>query len=294
MTPKAFQKKIWEYYAEHERDLPWRRTHDAYRILVSEMMLQQTQVDRVIPKYQSFIKKFPTIAALAKAPLHAVLEEWSGLGYNRRALYLKRAAEMIVREYRGKIPKDITLLERLPGVGPYTARAIAVFAYDTPQVFIETNIRSVYIHEFFPLSFTRRGLGRGELRTSPQVPSLLRRGGNTQIKISDKELLPLIEKTLPVGKSRQWYYALMDYGSALKKEKGNPSKRSAEYAKQSLFKGSLRELRGAVVRHMVSNKKISKTALKKRFGKDVRYSQVVDALADEGFIRGSGGFWEIC
>ncbi len=221
-TIAEFQKMIWKFYKEQGRhDLPWRQTTDPYKILVSEVMLQQTQVDRVVPKYKAFLKQFPTLKSLAKAPLNQVLLAWSGLGYNRRALYLQKAAQALIEGYKGRFPKDAETLETLPGIGPYTARAVATFSYDTPYVFIETNIRRVFIHEFF----------------------------SSKNEVSDKDIIPLIEKTLPKNKSvREWYWALMDYGSFLKSTTKNPNQRSAHYVKQSKFKGSVRELRGGFLR----------------------------------------------
>lgn len=213
---------IWKFYKEQGRhDLPWRQTTNPYKILVSEVMLQQTQVDRVIPKYKAFLKQFPTLKALAKAPLNEVLLTWSGLGYNRRALYLQKTAQALTRDFKDRFPKDAETLETLPGIGPYTARAVATFSCDMLYVFIETNIRRVFIYEFFP---SKKG-------------------------VSDKDIIPLIEKSLPKNKSvREWYWALMDYGSYLKTQISNPNKRSVHYMKQSKFKGSVRELRGEFLR----------------------------------------------
>jgi len=196
MTTKAFQKVIWRFFAQNGRDLPWRRTKNPYKILVSEIMLQQTQVERVIPKYAEWLARFPTAATLATAARATVLTTWRGLGYNRRALALKRAAESIVA--RGKFPREVAEILELPGVGPYTAGAIAAFAFNEPVVMIETNIRTVFIHHFF----------------------------SDQKNVRDSELLPLIEKTLPRLKPREWYWALMDYGSHLKKEVGNLGRQS--------------------------------------------------------------------
>lgn len=222
--PQFRQKVLRHYKKEGRHTLPWRKTRNAYRILVSEIMLQQTQVDRVIPKYNAFISRFPTVRVLARAPLADVLTYWSGLGYNRRAIYLKRLAEAVVRDYNGVIPLDITTLQSLPGIGPYTARAVATFSKDVPYIFIETNIRSVFIHEFFP---------------------------HTK-KVEDKDLVPYIEKALLKKSPREWYWALMDYGSYLKKTKKNPSRTSASYTKQSTFKGSVREVRGALLKYCTS------------------------------------------
>ncbi|MCI0619933.1 A/G-specific adenine glycosylase [Candidatus Wolfebacteria bacterium] len=229
MNTDRFKKLIWSYYNRHGRHtLPWRfhgatpaRGGQAYKILVSEVMLQQTQVDRVIPKYKHFIKTFPNFSSLAKTPLKEVLRGWQGLGYNRRALRLKRTAEIVVTEYGGRLPHDEQKLLQLPGIGPYTAGAIRAFAFNKPAVFIETNIRAVFLHHFFP----------------------------AKKKVRDKEVVRHIVQTLPVGKShREWYYALMDYGAHIKTQTANPNRRSTHYAKQPRFKGSNRELRGKILK----------------------------------------------
>lgn len=258
MQIKAFQKKVWDFYKKNKRKLPWRETKDPYRIWVSEIMLQQTQVDRVIPKYNAFLKKFPTIEKLASAKQSDVLLLWSGLGYNRRALLLKRAAETVVRDHKGKIPKEVTELEKLPGIGPYTARAIATFSYNQPHAFIETNIRSVFIREFFPKSKN----------------------------VSDTKLFPLIEKTLDAKNAREWGYALMDYGSYLKKEFGNPNTKSKQYTKQSKFTGSDRQIRGAIIKTILTEKNITKKKLYQLLSRyeEKRINAQLQALTEEGFV----------
>lgn len=217
---QKFVRTVLGYYRAHKRDFPWRHTKDPYAIFVSEVMLQQTQALRVMGKYREFITRFPSVSALAAAPFAEVLREWQGLGYNRRALYLHRAAKIIMKEYGGDVPHDPAILEQLPGIGHYTARAISTFAFNEPHTFIETNIRSAYLHHFFP----------------------------TREKVSDRELLPLIEHTLPTKNPREWYAALMDYGAHLKQISTNPSRRSAHHTPQKPFKGSDRELRGAILR----------------------------------------------
>ncbi len=205
-----------KFYKTSKRDLPWRRTRDPYKILVSEVMLQQTQVERVIPKYKDFLKKFPSAKALAKAPLSSVLREWQGLGYNRRAKYLQEAAKVISKSgWEGK----------LPGVGPYTRAAVEAFAYNKPGVFIETNIRTVFTHFYF----------------------------SNRESVADAELLPLIEKDLKKSKMepRDFYAALMDYGSYLKKGGVRINSQSKHYVKQKKFKGSNREMRGAILRELL-------------------------------------------
>lgn len=194
-----FQQVVWDYYATHGRhDLVWRIPHehgfDPYAIMVSEIMLQQTQVVRVVPKYQAFMAQFPTIQALADAPLADVLAAWSGLGYNRRAKFLWQAAKAVVEHYGGVMPRTVTELTTLPGVGKNTAGAIAAYAYNSDAVFIETNIRTVFIHHFFA----------------------------DDSAVRDASLEPFICQTVraareTVGRSpREWYWALMDYGTYLK------------------------------------------------------------------------------
>lgn len=220
---KKFITEVNAFYTLHGRHgLPWRQTHNPYCILVSEIMLQQTQVERVILKYQQFLTHFPTVRALANATLRDVLTSWQGLGYNRRAKLLHACAKMIVTDLRGVWPKDYVGLLSLPGVGPYTAGAILAFAYNTATPMIETNIRTVYLHHFFP----------------------------TQIEVSDSDLIPIITRTLDVENPRQWYAALMDYGSYLKSVHKNPSRASKHHVKQSTFAGSTRQIRGAIIRHL--------------------------------------------
>lgn len=228
---------------------------------MSEVMLQQTQVERVMPKYKSFLKKFPSLSALAKAPLSEVLIEWQGLGYNRRAKMLHDAAKEIMSQHNGIFPRTHESILSLPGVGPYTASAVRVFAYNEPEVLIETNVRSVYIHHFFP-------------RTA---------------KVSDSALLPLIKKTLPqAGKNREWYSALMDYGSHLKQTVGNASKRSAHHIRQKPFKGSNREVRGAIVKMLTEKARRSDELFTLPFSHTVIDAQY-KRLLSEGLISSSGG-----
>ncbi len=184
-------------------------------------MLQQTQAPRVVQKYEEFIKKFPTIKSLAKARLKTVLKLWQGLGYNRRALNLQRAAQEIVKVFKSRFPKDTKTLQSLPGVGPATAGDIMAFAFNKAEVVIETNIRTVFIHHFF----------------------------KDQKNIHDNDIIPLIKKTLDHTNPREWYYALMDYGAMLKKTIPNPSRRSQHYTKQSPFKGSNREIRSKILKY---------------------------------------------
>lgn len=223
MTSITFRKLVWAFYKKQGRhDLPWRATQDPYRILVSEVMLQQTQVERVRPYYAAWLKRFPTIKALAQAPLGDVLRAWQGLGYNRRAKMLHEAAKVVVQEYGGKLPTDPDLLVLLPGIGPYTARAVAAFATNADVVFIETNLRTVVLHHFFP----------------------------KQAKVADAEILSILEAAYPKGRSREWYAALMDYGAHLKRSGVKLNTKSTQYAKQTAFNGSARQARGAILKEL--------------------------------------------
>lgn len=221
LTP--LKRATWRYYYKNQRHFSWRTNRHPYRILVSEIMLQQTQTKRVEEKYTEFLQCFPSVRILANAPFSKVLSIWSGLGYNRRARNLHLAAKKIVSEFRGKVPGTYEELRSLPGVGDYTARAVLAFAFDVPTPFLETNIRSVFIHHLYP----------------------------GKRAVADRELLPWIEKALDRRRPREWYYALMDYGAFLKSREKGLTARSAAYKKQSAFKGSLREVRGTLLKLLV-------------------------------------------
>ena len=219
----TLKRAVWAHYKRAGRhDLPWRQTVDPYRILVSELMLQQTQVARVIPKYLVFLARFPTIDTLAQTPLREVLIVWQGLGYNRRAKMLHEAAQVVVHEHAGQMPRTYDALLRLPGVGPYTARAVCAFAYNESGAMVETNIRTVLFHHLYP----------------------------TRADVSDAELYRLIDTLCPAGRAREWYWALMDYGAHLKAHGVRLNHKSKHYTKQSKFEGSDRQLRGAILRAM--------------------------------------------
>ena len=264
MKTATFQATIWEYYHTHKRhDLPWRVVDaagnlDPYHVMVSELMLQQTQVARVIPKYEAFLRQYSNLQALATAELGAVLQAWSGLGYNRRAKYLWQAANMIVSQYDGAFPATERSLIALPGIGKNTAGAILAYAYNQPVAYIETNIRSVYLHHFFA----------------------------NQVGVSDTKVLVKVSETLDVEHPREWYWALMDYGTHLKKTVGNPSVRSTAYTRQPAFNGSRREIRGQVIRHL-TGVNASLAALQYAIN-DERLESVVTDLLSEGMINLSG------
>ncbi|MFB3897659.1 MAG: A/G-specific adenine glycosylase [bacterium] len=203
-------------------------------------MLQQTQTDRVLDKYTLFLKTFPNFRTLAQAPVSKVLKVWQGLGYNRRAISLHRIAQIVVKEYHGRLPKTVEKLMALPGIGHYTASAICAFAFNQPTAFIETNIRRVYLHFFFP----RRK------------------------KVEDQEILAVVEKTVDKKNPREWYYALMDYGVMLKSLVPNPNRRSAHYTKQSKFEGSNRQIRGMILKAMLNEPNLTISALVRILGVD--------------------------
>lgn len=262
----AFRAVVWERGRAAYRDLPWRRTQDPYAILVSEVMLQQTQVQRVVAAYERFLGAFPTLEDLAGSSVAQVMEVWVGLGYNRRAYYLREAAREVGARFGGVIPKEPRLLRTLPGIGPSTAGAVAAFAYQVPTVFVETNIRAVFIAHFFP--------------DAPRVP--------------DRAIRPLVEATLVKDSPREWYWALMDYGAHLKATIPNPSRRSHAYRRQSPFVGSFRQVRGALLRALVRGgpQDLASVAAREGFAlSDLR--RAAQSLAREGLVclRGDEVTW---
>ena len=285
MQVRRFQTRVVSWYKKHGRhSLPWRlpagrqeKQFDPYRILVSELMLQQTQVARVIMKYQSFVRSFPTVRSLARAKTPELLRAWQGLGYNRRALYLREAARKVVHDYDGRVPQSVRALESFPGVGPATARAVAVFAWNSPEIFLETNIRRVYIHHFFK---KRR-------------------------RVLDRDILPILQKTLYRENPRMWYSALMDYGSTLgttlrRAQSKNPNRKSARYTKQSRFLGSQRYARAKILSYLLRKRGATSRDIavyvsgvpalrthKKNLGR------VLFSLEREGFLKRRGGNWKI-
>lgn len=254
MSISSFIRIVLAHYREAGRHtLPWRKTRDPYRVMVSETMLQQTQVRRVIPYYRDFLRKFPSVRALAQAPLSEVLKAWSGLGYNRRAKMLHDAAKAVVAHHGGVMPRDREELEALPGVGVYTAGAVRAFALDAPEVLIETNIRTVLIHHFFP---------RGR-------------------SVSDRRLLPILEACIAAVESpREWYAALMDYGTHLKSLHPNPSRKSKHHVRQSRFEGSLRQVRGALLKAYTNDEPFD--VVQERFPD--RFETALMSLKREGLI----------
>lgn len=267
MKMRDFSNIIWNYYKKYGRDLPWRHNITPYRIVVSEVMLQQTQVSRVTKKFDSFLKKFPNWKSLAQAPVIEVLKEWQGLGYNRRALHLHRLAQMI----GGKLPRTHEELLELPGIGPNTAGSVLAFAFNIPHPFIETNIRAVFIHFFFK---------------------------NSRRKVHDRELMQYITQALQEKRnqenSREWYYALMDYGCFLKQTEINPSRRSKHHTKQSKFEGSNRELRSHILKMILQEKRTKRELLKVFSDREAgTITRNLFDLEKEGFIKSTHPYYEI-
>lgn len=256
---------VYDYYRAHGRHaMPWRHRITPYRILVSEIMLQQTQVDRVTRTFGVFMERFPTMRSLAEAPVREVLAAWQGLGYNRRALMLQRTCQRMMAEYRGRLPSDPAVLRTFPGIGPATAASIAAFAFDAPVVFIETNIRTVFIHAFFRKEET----------------------------VNDEEILPLVDQTLDGKSPRAWYYALMDYGTMLKKTNPNPNRRSVHYVRQSRFHGSDRQLRGLLLRFFLNHDVAGEEQVRESVSCDsARLHKILAGLVKDGFVsRTKGGY----
>lgn len=254
---QAFRESILNHYRESGRRFPWRETRIPYEIMVSEFMLQQTQTERVIPKYLAWLERFPDIDSVADSSLAEVLSLWTGLGYNRRARFLRDACAALKKDHGSRIPDDTGLLVQLPGIGPYTAAAVSTFAFNRPNVFVETNIRSVFIHFFFQ---DKKG-------------------------IRDSEILPLVEATVDKANPREWYYALMDYGAELKRQFGNPNRASASYTRQSAFKGSNREARGAVIRHLGKAGFAAPEEIARAENLDaLRIQKALEGLVSEGLV----------
>ena len=263
LTPariKQFRKIISHHYKKHGRDLAWRRTKNPYHILVSEVMLQQTQVERVTTKYAEFIAAFPDFTSLANASLQEVLRVWQGMGYNRRAVALKEIAVRVIRDFNGTLPDSVDTLAAFPGIGRATASSISAFAFNLPAVFIETNIRRVFIHFFF----------------------------QDKQNIKDSDILLLVEKTLNRRNPGAWYHALMDYGVLLKRQFPGINKKSAHYQKQSPFQGSNRQMRGKILKTLVEGPATA-TAIARMLAIDAgQAGQILSQLEKEGFIVKKG------
>jgi len=240
--------------------MPWRDNTEPYYVLVSELMLQQTQVDRVIPKFELFMRTFPEVTALAQAPLADVLTVWSGLGYNRRAKFLHEAAKKVLEEFNGTIPSTYDELVSLPGIGPNTAGAILAYSFNQPVTFIETNVRTVYFHHFF----------------------------EDQASVTDKELKEIVGQTVDKEHPREWYWAMMDYGSFLKKQGVGRNSKSSHYKKQAPLAGSLREVRGLILKALAVEE-ASYIQLEAAMPHDPRFAVAIEALLREGLVAQTAG-----
>ncbi len=264
MQTQEFRELVWNFARDNTRVMPWRDCPEPYYVLVSEIMLQQTQVERVIPKFKAFINHFPDIQTLALAPLSEVLVAWSGLGYNRRAKFLHQSAIKISHDFAGVMPQTKEQLITLPGVGQNTAGAILAYAFNQPAIFIETNIRSVYFQHFFA----------------------------NQAQVSDKELYTKVEQTLDREHPREWYWALMDYGTYLKKNGAASLSRSSHYKKQNPLKGSQREMRGRIIKSL-AKQSLDEHELQKIVSADERFELAIQALMSEQLIVKRGSLYAL-
>ena len=255
---KTFQSIIFSFFKQYGRNFPFREEINPYNVLVSELMLQQTQTSRVSDKFQEFTQEFSSFKSLSNAPLDKILKLWQGLGYNRRAVALKKIAEKVINDFDGILPADVEILKSFPQIGHNTASSIVAFAFNIPTFFIEVNIRRVFIYFFFP----------------------------SRALVNDKDIMPLVRKTLDRSNVRKWYYALMDYGVMLKKTHPELTKRSAHYRKQSKFKGSNRELRGKILKLVIDSKLLTEAEIRENLTSEAkRVKSVLNQLIEEGFIK---------
>ncbi len=260
-----FQNLVWATYRKNTRiAMPWRETHTPYYVLLSELMLQQTQIARVASYFNKFTVQWPQLCDLAAAPLSDVLKAWMGLGYYRRAKYLHASAQVICADHGGVVPKDKQTLLTLPGIGDYTSAAILAFAYNIPTVLVETNVRRAIIHHFFA----------------------------NEPRVLEKDVREYVRLTVDEKKPRLWYWALMDYGASLAYKVQNPNRKSAVYTKQSGFEGSNRQVRAAILRAVVQkggmrmNDIVStvRETLASVAEQDERIYKNIEALTQEQFI----------
>lgn len=270
---EEFIERVRQRGSELYRELDWRGISDPYGVLVSEVMLQQTQVARVRNYWPRWMAQFPTVDALAAADSAAVLEAWQGLGYNRRALALKRACETCSETNAGTLPRTVEGLMALPGIGPATAAGVVAFAFNEPAVYVETNVRSVLLHELFPQAS----------------------------EVADRDLVPYVADTCPSDDPRSWYYALLDYGAHLKAQGVNPSRRSKHYARQSAFEGSRRQKRSFILKQVLASPdgisrevvardlNVHEEKAKRPPVDTALFDAIVSELAAEGFFHDEGG-----
>ena len=263
---EIFKEKVMQYYDSHGRNhLPWRKGVTPYRVLVSEVMLQQTQVERVIPYFKRWVKHYPSFKKLSEAPKHEVLKLWSGLGYNRRALALHKTAHILSHK---RTPKNQKELQKLPGIGPYTAGAILNFAFNQWTPFIDTNIRRVFLFHFF----------------------------NGKENVRDEEVLTTMERVGYDRTPREWGYALMDYGAFLKTQlQENPNRKSSHYKKQKPFLYSTRYWRSRILKILLERGKIEREKLISLIAKEAKsptqreVEKILTKMEEEGFLLKNDG-----
>ena len=252
---RKFQKMIMSWWKENRRNLPWRNNPSPYKVLVSEIMLQQTQVSRVIPKFLEFLNEFPTLEHLASANTKHLLTVWSGLGYNRRALWLKEAAGEIVK--RKRFPEEVDELRELKGIGSYTSRSILIFAFNRNLAAVDTNIRRIFI----ALGFANEDA-------------------------SEKELQEIADALLLKGRSSDWHNALMDYGSTVLTSSSTGIEPTS---KQSRFTGSARKVRGRIVRMLTQSESLSIdeiiSQLSEKNKDSVNLREVLEQLTQDNLIE---------
>lgn len=249
-------RQVWQAGRRLYRPMPWRDDPRPYYVLVSEVMLQQTQVARVLPAFVAFVRRFPDEVALAAADLDQVLAAWQGLGYNRRGRFLHQAAQVIVGQHQGVMPTTLDGLRQLPGVGAATAGAIMNYAYQVPTPFVETNIRTVYLHHFLA----------------------------DRSQVDDREITTLVAATLDRDRPRQWFWALMDYGSHLKQTNGGRLAQSRHHRPQTRFAGSLRQMRGEILRRYLAGHSPAQLAVS--LGHDERFAPALAGLRRDGLVPG--------
>ncbi len=254
----SFQQTVYQFYTINKRIFSWRSIVSPYRVVVSEIMLQQTQTFRVSQKFEEFVGAFSDFTSLASAEFKDVLRLWQGLGYNRRAQSLHKIAKIVMREYKGSLPSSTETLVNFPGIGTNTAGSICAFAFNMPTIFIETNIRAVFLHSFF----------------------------RERDSVDDKEILPLIVQTIDKENPREWYYALMDYGAMLKKYYANPSRKSKHHVVQSAFEGSDRQIRSMILKRLLNNESMSLEQFFENIDRDPkRIRRILEQMCKEDIIK---------
>ncbi len=256
----SFQKKIFKWWEANRRVFPWRETTEPYAILVSELMLQQTQAPRVVEKFNQFVEVFPDLESLAKAQKFEILQLWSGLGYNRRAIWLQEAAQMIIE--RKEFPNTPEELQKMKGIGKYSAHSILIFAFNYDLATVDTNIRRILVAEKF-----------------------------AEEKTSERDLWEIAKKLVPKGRSRDWHNALMDYGSI---ELTVAKTGIKPLTKQGKFKGSDREYRGKILKLLLESKKITINQMITVLNlQEVKLESILQKMVKENLIKKKGKYYSV-